>query len=92
LIVLSDYNTDCFEPIGKWLSDETDSYLDEHFQMISEQENLTKEAIKDRVRRSITAYTKCDLKDARILNLTYLKKVDLMISSLCVETVAETVE
>jgi hypothetical protein len=60
--------------------------------MISTQESQPKQLIKDRVQKAIIAYTKCDLKQTQILTLNYLKKVDLVISSLCIEAVAETLD
>jgi hypothetical protein len=36
--------------------------------------------------------TKCDIKQDKILSLDYLKKVDMIITSLCIEAVADTLE
>lgn len=66
--------------------------MDDHFQFMARQETREAKDIKSRLRKAILMMGKCDLTQDKILSFNYLTKVDLIITSLCIEAVATSVE
>jgi hypothetical protein len=62
--------------------------MDDHFQLMARQEKRSVEEVKSRLRKAIFLMGKCDLTQDKILSFNYLSKVDLIITSLCIEAVA----